>query len=321
MAHLGRRGASTAGLVLALLTLGVQPAFATFHDVLIREVYAGSSGQPDSRYVELQMFEQGQNFVAGHSIDFFDATGASVDSVPFPSEVPGGADQSTLLAATPAAEAEFGIAADVGFAPGLLSPAGGAVCWESLDCVAWGSFAGPTPSPVGQPAVPAGIPAGMALRRTIAPGCPTLLESSDDHNNSAADFSVVFPGPRPNSVKPSEHACESSAGGAGAGGKVGSGPQSQSGRPPRTTLERKPAKRTRDRTPTFRFDSNEAKARFECKLDGGRFKSCRSPFTTRRLQLGRHSFKVRARDSSGKADPSPAAYSFKVIPRDVSREK
>ena len=30
----------------------------------------------------------------------------------------------------------------------------------------------------------------MALRRSIAPGCPTMLEPGDDTNNSAADFSA-----------------------------------------------------------------------------------------------------------------------------------
>jgi hypothetical protein len=76
---------------------------------------------------------------------------------------------------------------------------------------------------------------------------------------------------------------------------------------------RKPPHRTRDRTPTFRFAADESGVSFQCKLDGRRFRACRSPYTTGRLSLGRHSFAVRARDASGKLDPSPARYSFRVL--------
>jgi hypothetical protein len=47
----------------------------------------------------------------------------------------------------------------------------------------------------------------MALRRSIAAGCPTALEPGDDTDNSAADFAVTTPNPRPNSVTPMETAC------------------------------------------------------------------------------------------------------------------
>ncbi len=109
-------------------------------------------------------------------------------------------------------------------APNQLDPAGGAVCWaETIDCVSWGSFSGSLTSPAGSPATPSGIPDGMALRRTISPGCATLLEPTDDRDNSAADFSPVFPSPRPNSVAPTERAC-------GSGTQQGSGGPSNQGR-------------------------------------------------------------------------------------------
>jgi hypothetical protein len=289
------------------------PAGATFHEMWIREVYAGSLLQPESQYVELQMWSAGQNHVEGHVLKTYDAGGAVTSTNPFPSDVPNGANQSTILLATPAAEAEFGLAADTGLAAGKLDPAGGAACWETLDCVSWGNFNGPLPSPAGSPA-PA-IPSGMALRRTIAPLCPTALDGGDDRNNSAADFSTVFPAPRPNSVAPSERTCAGGESASGGGGGSGGGAGGKKGAP-QTTLGRKPAKVTHDRTPTFRFSSSEAGSTFQCKLDGKPFKSCRSPFTTKRLNFGNHTFKVRARDKSGKLDPSPASYSFEVVPRD-----
>jgi hypothetical protein len=309
------RGFGAIALVVALFLLSTAPASATFHEMMIREVYPGSIAQPTSQYVELQMWAAGQNLVAGHSLGFYNASGAPVGNAIFPHDVGGDANQSTLLAATPAAESEFGFGADAGLAAGLINPAGGAVCWESLDCVAWGNFSGTAKSPVGQPAAAGGIPDGMALRRTIEPGCATLLESSDDRDNSAVDFFPAFPAPRPNSVKPSEHAC-SSQGATGnpypEGGSAGSGGRGGSKRP-QTELRHRPSHRTHDRTPTFRFSSTVAGSTFRCKLDHGSFKPCRSPFTAPRLSYGRHVFQVKATAPSGAADQSPATYRFTVV--------
>jgi hypothetical protein len=301
-------------VAIAMLLLGAWPtaAGATFHEMSIREVYAGSEAAKESEYVELQMWSPGQNFVGGHVLKTYNAAGGVTSTDTFPGDVPNGANQSTILLATPAAETEFGLVADTGLGAGALDPAGGAVCWEALDCVSWGSFSGPLPSPAGTPA-PA-IPSGMALRRTIAPLCPTALDSGDDHDNSAADFFAVFPAPRPNSVAPGERLCGGSSGGFfGGGGGGGGGNGGQKKGAPRTKLRGKPGKKTHDRTPTFRFSSNEAGSTFQCKLDGKAYKGCRSPFTAKRLGFGPHTFKVRARDKSGKLDPSPASYSFKVL--------
>jgi hypothetical protein len=297
-------------LAVAVLACGATPAQATFHEMSIREIYPGSIAQPDAEYVELQMWAPGQNLVGGHSLKTYNASGALVGTTTFANDVSGAANQSTILLATAAAESEFGVVPDAAMTPNQLDPLGGAVCWaESIDCVSWGSFSGSLTSPAGSPATPSGIPDGMALRRTISPGCATLLEPTDDHNNSAADFSPVFPSPRPNSVAPTERACKSSVGEQ----QTGTGNPGVGRGAPQTTLKRKPAHRTRDRTPTFRFAADETASTFQCKLDSKPFKSCRSPFTAGALSLGHHTFKVRARDDSGTLDPSPASYSFKVI--------
>ncbi len=302
-------------IAAAFATLGLAAplASATFHFVSVREVYPGSAAAPGAEYVELQMWASDQHFVAGHTIRTYDASGALTGTDAFPTDVPRGADQSTLILATPEAEAAFGFAADAPIAPsGRLDPAGGAICWEQIDCVAWGGFAGALPSPAGPPA-PA-IPDGMALRRTIAPGCPTLLEPGDDRDNSAADLGVVFPSPRPNSVAPSERPCGGSVG-AGGGNAGGGGPGPHRHGAPQTTLRAKPPKRSHDRTPTFRFRASEPDAGFECRLDGKRFRPCRSPFTAKRLSPGSHVFSVRARGHDGAADRSPARYAFTVLPK------
>lgn len=303
-------------LVAAAITgslLAAQPASATFHEMMIREVYPGSVAHLDSQYVELQMWSPGQNFVGGQQIGFYDASGVSLGTATFTHDVSEDANQSTLVAATPEAEAEFGFIADAGLTPGLLNPAGGAVCWESLDCVAWGSFSRSAKSPAGSPAAPAGIPDGMALRRTIEPGCATLLESGDDRDNSAADFTAVFPAPRPNSVSPpSEHACspQTTVGGTAhpEGGSTGAAKKR-----PQTRIGQGPGHSIRDRTPTFRFASSVAGSIYLCKLDGASFKRCHSPFTAPQLRLGHHVFKVKARVPGGAADPTPARYGFTLV--------
>ncbi len=197
-------------------------------------------------------------------------------------------------------------------APSLLDPVGGAVCWESLDCASWGSFSGSAPSPTGSPASPGGIPDGMALRRTIEPGCATLLERGDDRDNSVTDFAAVFPSPRPNSVSPSERACsvQTAAGGNSSpeGGVAG-----EARKRPQTRIRSGPGHSIHDRTPTFRFTSSVPGSIYLCKLDGAAFKSCRSPFTTPRLGVGHHTFKVKARVPGGALDPSPASYDFTLV--------
>jgi len=300
-----RAGAAAGSLALLATALCAPAASATFHEISIREVYPGSVARPESQYVELQMWAAGQNLVAGHSLTVYKAGGGVAGATTFGGAVSGDANQSTILLATPAVESEFGVAPDAVMAPGQLDPSGGAACWEAIDCVSWGSFKASLPSPAGQPAAPSGIPDGMALRRTIAPGCASLLEPTDDRDDSAADFAAVFPSPRPNSVTPTERAC-------GTPGPQSSGPSGGRGAP-QTTIVRGPRHRTRDRTPSFRFAADEPGASFECKLDRKPFRPCRSPFTSRRLAVGRHSFRARARDDSGELDPSPARYAFRVI--------
>lgn len=281
---------------------------SSFHVVMVRELYPGSSAAPGAEYVVLQMYASGQEFVKGHRIELFDESGASLGTVTFDADVARGTTQSTILLATPEAESQFGVVADKGFAADKLDPAGGAVCWEELDCVAWGGSSGGGDSPSGAPADPGGIPDGMALRRTIAPGCPTLLEGGDDSDNSAADFADAFPAPRPNSVPPSEQACAAQGGSAG-GPTVGKGGEER----PQTTLRRRPAKSSRDRTPTFAFTANRRGVVFLCKLDRRPFKRCRSPYTSARLSPGGHVFRVKARVPGGAVDRSPAIWHFEIV--------
>jgi hypothetical protein len=82
--------------------------------------------------------------------------------------------------------------------------------------------------------------------------------------------------------------------------------------PPETFLVRHPRKRTRDRTPSFRFRSDEPGAVFECKLDHHPFRPCPASVTFGRQRHGRHRLLARASDRRGNVDPTPVRFDFRI---------
>ncbi len=86
------------------------------------------------------------------------------------------------------------------------------------------------------------------------------------------------------------------------------------GTAPATTIIKGPKKKTTTPKATFKFKSNE-KGAFLCALDAKAPKPCKSPKKLKRLKPGRHRFTVVAVDYSGNADPTPAAYKWKVKPK------
>ncbi len=78
---------------------------------------------------------------------------------------------------------------------------------------------------------------------------------------------------------------------------------------PDTTITGNPPAATSDNTPTFTFTSTEA-GTFECRVDAAAFATCASPYTTAPLTQGQHVFDVRAIDSAGNVDATPATHTF-----------
>jgi hypothetical protein len=281
----------------AIITLGVAlaiapTAHATFHLMSIREVYPGSVAHPESGYVELQMYAAGQDLVGGHALTIYNAGGTLIGTFTFPSSVPNSANQQTILIGDSGVQEAFGVAPDLTNAGFEVQSGGGAACWAgTIDCVSWGAFAGSTASPSGSPADAAGIPNGMALRRTIEPGCPTLLEGADDTNGSATDFLDATPIPRNNSSSITETACTG----------------------PASTIDSKPANPTKSTSASFTYHSTPAGGSFECKLDGGFFESCSMSGIEYAgpLSDGNHTFQVRAKDVSETLG-TPASYTWRV---------
>lgn len=81
---------------------------------------------------------------------------------------------------------------------------------------------------------------------------------------------------------------------------------------PQTTITSGPSGETKDNTPAFTFESLDASARFQCRVDTAEFAACATPFTATPLPNGAHTFQVRALDAVGNTDQSPARRDFTV---------
>lgn len=81
---------------------------------------------------------------------------------------------------------------------------------------------------------------------------------------------------------------------------------------PETSIGSGPSTPTRSASASFGFSSPEAGATFECKLDGGAFAPCTSPKGYSALKDGKHTFSVRAVDTAGNTDSTPATRAFTV---------
>jgi WD40 repeat protein len=83
--------------------------------------------------------------------------------------------------------------------------------------------------------------------------------------------------------------------------------------PPNTTITRVViVAGQRKATFDFKGSGGVGAVHFQCKLDSGAWKSCSSPKTYTGLAHGGHTFQVRAIDSRGEADPTPAKHSFTI---------
>jgi len=262
----------------------------------IREVYPAGNAS----YVELQMLSAGENLVGGHHLVSYNPNGTEADNFQLPSNVAPSPTNATILITGPGYATAFpsGPATDEADPNMSLPASGGAVCWiegSPPDCVAWGDFTGPLPSHVpplvvGNPASPSGVTASMALRRTILPNCPTLLEAADDSDDSATDFSEQTPNPRDNASPITETACAI----------------------PAAIIDSKPTNPTKATSASFTYHSSPSGAEFECKLDGGSFESCLDEGVEYPgpLSEGSHTFSVRAKNTQGTG--SPATYTWVV---------
>jgi hypothetical protein len=167
------------------------PANATFHIIVIDQMFPGFAQAPDSQYVVLRMESDLQTFVHKQPLPTDDASGnqlapfamfcsATTGQCDLPTVSPACADgtcptfdkgnDSRVLVATPWAQDLFCITADL-VANGKLPYPDGRVCWAAschpfcataapVDCLAYGNYTGSN-APFGNAAV--SPPLGQAL--------------------------------------------------------------------------------------------------------------------------------------------------------------
>ncbi len=82
--------------------------------------------------------------------------------------------------------------------------------------------------------------------------------------------------------------------------------------PPDTLIDSSPAAVVNSSSASFSFSSSEASSSFQCRLDGAAFAACANPVTYSNLADGSHTFQVRAVDTIGNNDATPASYSWTI---------
>jgi hypothetical protein len=82
--------------------------------------------------------------------------------------------------------------------------------------------------------------------------------------------------------------------------------------PPNTSIVSGPVGATASTTATFNFSSNESGSSFECKLDSGSWDTCTASESFTSLAPGGHTVAVRAVDSAGNTDLTPATRGWTV---------
>jgi hypothetical protein len=97
--------------------------------------------------------------------------------------------------------------------------------------------------------------------------------------------------------------CGAAPGGGGAGDAADTDP-------PETTIAKGPKRKTGKRKAKFEFTADEPGG-FECRLDDGDFAPCGSEAQFK-VKRGKHTLEVRALDTAGNVDPTPASHRWKV---------
>jgi hypothetical protein len=204
-------------LTCVALSVAAASASASFHEIKISEVSKGSGGGAQDSFLEVQMYAPGQTLLSGASLFRCNdaACGGSTSFGMFPNGGFGDNQRTYVFGDTAMGAGLKDFTVDLNLD---ATAAGGAICYVGgtgfNDCVSWGAFTGNavlegalgTGATPGTPMGP--LTDGTGLARKISAGCPTLLEASDDTNDSLADFAPIMPpGARKNSVTPTEVPC------------------------------------------------------------------------------------------------------------------
>lgn len=89
--------------------------------------------------------------------------------------------------------------------------------------------------------------------------------------------------------------------------------------PPVTTILDGPEGPTFDRSAAFRFEADQGRVTFACRLDGKPFSACESGITFRDLAFRSHAFRIRATNADGVAERTEVIRRWTVVRRPLPR--
>jgi len=187
----------TLGMLASLLAPA--QSHALFHISAIDEVLASLDGDASQQFIEVKMLFGAQNRVSNAVIAAFDANGVYVEDIlVIPTDVANGTNGARWIAATSAFQSAHAFTADFTM-PAGIPLGGGMVCWGApvqgflppmdpttwdhtdpnnyVDCLAYGTYSGPTNHLIGTPTT------------LVAEGHSLARQSETDDN--AADFACA----------------------------------------------------------------------------------------------------------------------------------
>jgi hypothetical protein len=199
----GRRrfayAAAAALCTFPFLAAAPPSASGLYHSVVIDEVLTGLSDSPDRQFVEMRMLGGSQNFVANSVFAVFDSAGNYTgDALVVPGNVANSGAGTRWLIATLSFQLTFGLRPDFLISDRALPIGGGMICfggggsggrpldppdWDRtnfnnyVDCVAYGTYSGPSNSRTGTP--------------TALDGDGHSLQRRTNTRNNLADFACT----------------------------------------------------------------------------------------------------------------------------------
>jgi len=166
---------------------------------------------------------------------------------------------------------------------------------------------------------------GLTVTAPVPLGSTTNFRGTAEAEGIVSPCSAAVPYKQQDAPPPPSEEGGGSGGSGGGGSGAGSGGgKSGTGNgggitfvAPLTRITFGPASKTRLRRPTFRFldSTGQPGTRFYCRVDKKHWKGCTSPVKLRRLNVGRHTFSVKAVNAVGTAAPKPVKRAFKVVQR------
>lgn len=192
---IGHRRSLLVAVLLAGSLVTAAPARASFHQMVISEVFGGTTHHEGADFVEFTMLADEQDNVSGTRLKFYDSAGNSIGTDTLNGDLVDGHAGDTILIGTASAGTLFGVTPDFTLA-NAIAGSGGKVCFESppvsfdIDCASWGDYTG-SDIGTGKPfRRNHELPLGATMNRKGT--SPNLMDS----NNTKDDF--VIDGPSPN---------------------------------------------------------------------------------------------------------------------------